>query len=493
MTLALSPAQLDQLIDLVTQGNVLPIVHDDLLAIDTPSGPRPLSQVLVERLATSLEIALPPHGTLSDVAAAFLATGPKAKMQRVRAELGAIIKNDAAEWVPIQTLRDLASIGAFRFFLTTGLDPLLGIALRAARGAEPSIGAFTSDAKLKDLLTSWRSAPAMVYHLFGTATNPGTNFAVTEEETIEGLLALKEYGPNLPELMGELRKSHLLLLGCRYPDWLARLFLRIARGKRLGAARDETELMAGADAHAVPLVHFLERFSKETEILPISAAALVADLAAAWRINSPGVTDTTEVIPTQSIFISYASADAHAARALSDALRRRGLDVWLDKGTSSDSLKPGDAYDRRIREQIARCELFVPVLSRLAQDARRNTSAASGHWPSSVTKVSPRTCRFSRRSAWTTSTTARRAFLSRCVTRSGSKCLMVRRMRMSCRTSCRLCERFAHVGQGGWRDRATRHCYDRRVAAGSGASVAGPRPVSGVGEQDLSWARPRDR
>jgi hypothetical protein len=68
---------------------------------------------------------------------------------------------------------------------------------------------------------------------------------VTEEDTLEGLLALKEYSPNLFELTDVLKKSHLLLLGCRYPDWLSRLFLRIARGKRLASTRDETELMAG--------------------------------------------------------------------------------------------------------------------------------------------------------------------------------------------------------------------------------------------------------
>ena len=50
-------------------------------------------------------------------------------------------------------------------------------------------------------------------------------------------------------------------------------------------------------------------------------------------------------------------------------MRRAGLDVWLDKGETPDALRPGESFDRRIREQIAECELFVPVLSRRA--ARR--------------------------------------------------------------------------------------------------------------------------
>lgn len=366
MTTALPAAQLDQIVDLVAQGNVVPIVGDDLLAVETPDGPRPVSQVVAERLAASLALSPMPGATLSDVAAAYLATGLKAKMQRVRAELGAIVKADAASWQPATVLRDLAGIDAFRLFLSTGLDPLPEIALRVARGVEPAVCAFTADGKEKDLPAGWRSAPVTVYHLFGTASNPGTNFAVTEEDTLEGLLALKEYSPNLFELTDALKKSHLLLLGCRYPDWLSRLFLRIARGKRLASTRDETELLAGDAPPEMPLVRFLERFSAGTEVMPVTAGELVAELSAVWRTRHPTAPAADTALPPQSIFLSYANDDAAAARALTDALRRRGLDVWLDKGETPDALKPGDSFDRRIRDQIAKCELFVPVLSKRA-------------------------------------------------------------------------------------------------------------------------------
>ena len=38
MTHPLPASQLDQIVDLVAQGNVVPIVGDDLLAIETPTG-----------------------------------------------------------------------------------------------------------------------------------------------------------------------------------------------------------------------------------------------------------------------------------------------------------------------------------------------------------------------------------------------------------------------------------------------------------------------
>jgi hypothetical protein len=366
MITSLPAAQLDQIVDLIAQGHVVPIVGEDLLAIETPTGPRPISQVVAERLAASLALSPIPGATLSDVAAAFLATGPRAKMQRVRAELAAIIKADVPIWQPAAVLCDLATIDAFTLFISTGLDPLLEVALRSARGVEPAVSAFTVDSKEKDLPAGWRTAPATVYHLFGSATRPGTNFVVTEEDTLEGLLALKEYSPNLFELTNVLKKSHLLLLGCQYPDWLTRLFLRIARGRRLGTSRDETEWMAAEGAPETPLVRFLERFSASTEILPVTAGELVAALAAVWRTKRPAPSAVETDMSPRSIFVSYANEDAGAARALSDALRSRGLDVWLDKGDTPDALKPGESFDRRIREQIDRCEIFVPVLSRRA-------------------------------------------------------------------------------------------------------------------------------
>jgi TolB-like protein len=48
-----------------------------------------------------------------------------------------------------------------------------------------------------------------------------------------------------------------------------------------------------------------------------------------------------------------------AARAIGDALREAGLEVWFDQS----ELRGGDAWDEMIRRQIAECALFIPVIS----------------------------------------------------------------------------------------------------------------------------------
>jgi hypothetical protein len=67
-----------------------------------------------------------------------------------------------------------------------------------------------------------------------------------------------------------------------------------------------------------------------------------------------------------SVFISYASADRAAARALRDTLAAAGLEVWLDE----EELAGGEAWDAKIRNQIRTCTYFMPVIS-ATTEARR--------------------------------------------------------------------------------------------------------------------------
>jgi TolB-like protein len=63
---------------------------------------------------------------------------------------------------------------------------------------------------------------------------------------------------------------------------------------------------------------------------------------------------------TGTVFLSYASQDAEAARRICDALRAAGIEVWFDQS----ELRGGDAWDRSIRKQIKSCALFIPVISK---------------------------------------------------------------------------------------------------------------------------------
>jgi hypothetical protein len=67
-----------------------------------------------------------------------------------------------------------------------------------------------------------------------------------------------------------------------------------------------------------------------------------------------------------SVFISYASSDRAAARALRDCLAEAGLEVWLDE----EELAGGEAWDAKIRNQIRTCTYFMPVISATTEQRR---------------------------------------------------------------------------------------------------------------------------
>jgi TolB-like protein/Flp pilus assembly protein TadD len=66
---------------------------------------------------------------------------------------------------------------------------------------------------------------------------------------------------------------------------------------------------------------------------------------------------------SHAVFLSYASQDAEAAHKICEALRAAGIEVWFDQS----ELRGGDAWDRRIRQQIRDCALFMPVISARTQ------------------------------------------------------------------------------------------------------------------------------
>jgi TolB-like protein/cytochrome c-type biogenesis protein CcmH/NrfG len=66
---------------------------------------------------------------------------------------------------------------------------------------------------------------------------------------------------------------------------------------------------------------------------------------------------------SRAVFLSYASQDAEAARRICAALRAADIEVWFDQ----NELVGGDAWDAKIRGQIASCALFVPVISAATQ------------------------------------------------------------------------------------------------------------------------------
>jgi hypothetical protein len=382
----------DDLLNYIEERRVIPIIGPDLLRVQTDHGLRPLYEWLAEKLAARLSVdpsVLPEPLTLNDVVCAFL--GQRGRREEAYTRLRSIMRE--VDFEPPLALRQLAQITDFDLYITTTFDPLLEKAVNLERYAgQPTADVIAyAPNRVADLPTERDQLQrAVVYHLLGRLSASPT-YVVSDEDMLEFICALQSEHLTPEKLFHELEHNHLLLIGSDFSNWLARLFLRMAKRKRLSDPRDVGEVLA--DDHTMKdsrLVAFLQQVSVRTRVYG-GAEAFVAELHARWTRRQGGMAASSSAgaapqrflppsreMPEHAIFISYAREDLPAVQRLKAAMDAAGLTTWFDL----DRLEGGDDYDRKIRANIARCSFFVPVISATTQ--RRHEAYFRREWSYAV-------------------------------------------------------------------------------------------------------------
>ena len=382
----------DDLLNYIEERRVIPIIGPDLLRVQTDRGLRPLYEWLAEKLAAKLSVdtsVLPQPLTLNDVVCAYL--GQRGRREEAYTRLRSIMRE--VEFEPPLALRQLAQITDFDLFVTTTFDPLLERAVNLERyGGQPSAEVIAYAPNRVADLPAERSQlqRAVIYHLLGRLSASPT-YVVSDEDMLEFICALQSEHLTPEKLFHELEHNHLLLIGSDFSNWLARLFLRMAKRKRLSDPRDVGEVFA--DDHTLQderLVAFLQQVSVRTRVYG-GAEAFVAELHARWVKRQGGAAGPvgsaaapqrflppSREMPEHAIFISYAREDLPAVQLMKSAMDAAGLTTWFDL----DRLEGGDDYDRKIRNNIARCSYFVPVISATTQ--RRHEAYFRREWSYAV-------------------------------------------------------------------------------------------------------------
>ncbi len=382
----------DDLLNYIEERRVIPIIGPDLLRVQTDSGLRPLYVWLAEKLAARLSVdaaSLPQPLSLNDVVCSYL--GQRGRREEAYTRLRSIMRE--VDFDPPPALKQLADITDFDLFVTTTFDPLLEKAINAQRyGGQPTaeVVAYAPN-RVADLPAErGQLQRTIVYHLLGRLSASPT-YVLSDEDLLEFICALQSEHLTPERLFHELEHNHLLLIGSDFSNWLARLFLRMAKRHRLSDPREVTEVLA--DDHTTKderLVAFLQQVSVRTRVYG-GAEAFVAELHARWtRRQRPAQANDgaparflppAREMPENAIFISYAREDLASVQRLKAGLDAAGLTTWFDL----DRLESGDDYDRKIRANIARCGFFVPVISAVTQ--RRHEAYFRREWNYAVDRV----------------------------------------------------------------------------------------------------------
>ncbi|HTL76157.1 MAG TPA: toll/interleukin-1 receptor domain-containing protein [Casimicrobiaceae bacterium] len=359
----------DDLLNFIEERRVIPIIGPELLQVDTDAGPRALYDWVAEKLAAKLGVdtsQLPRPYNLNDVVCWFLAS--RGRREEAYTRLRSLFRD--ANFAPPLALRQLAQITDFDLFVTTTFDPLLEQAINGERfgGAQSTDVVAYAPNRVADLPSEREKLTRpVIYHLLGRLSASPT-YVISDEDTLEFICALQSEHLTPEKLFHELEHNHLLFIGSSFTNWLARLFLRIAKRHRLSDPRDVGEVLADSHSGAdVRLMHFLQQVSVRTRVYS-GAGKFVDELHRRWTARHK----PAEVIPLaqrflpperdmpdNAVFISYAREDLAAVQRLRAGLEAAGIRTWFDL----DRLEGGDDYDRKIQRNIARCSYFIPVVS----------------------------------------------------------------------------------------------------------------------------------
>ena len=384
----------DDLLSFIEERRVIPIVGPELLQVATERGPRLLHDWLAEKLAARLNVPiaeLPQPYTLNDVVCWFLAARGRREEAYVR--LRGILKD--ANFEPPAALRRLAAITDFDLFVSTTFDPLLENAVNLERfGGTPGADVISyAPNRVADLPSERdRLQRPLIYHLFGRLSASPT-YVISDEDLLEFICALQSEHLAPEKLFHELEHNHLLFIGSNFTNWLARLFLRMAKRQRLSDPRDVGEVLA--DDHSGEddrLMAFLQQVSVRTRIY-VGAERFVEELHTRWTARrKPPASVAASIAPARfappardmpdnAVVISYAREDLPAVQRIKAGLEAAGITTWFDM----DRLEVGDDYDRKIQRNIARCSYFIPIVSAATQ--RRLEGYFRREWSYAIDRV----------------------------------------------------------------------------------------------------------
>jgi len=359
-----------KLIGYMEEGRVIPVVGSGSLQVDDGEGTTSYYAHIARRLAKRLDVSaddLPAGTELNEVAVRHLAAG--GDIDDVYSTLY-VLGRDETLAVP-QALLQLAAIPAFRLFITTTFAGFLERAVTQVRfaGATPKTEVLSYTlSKFDDLRAPLSETRApIVYHILGklAATQ---SFAVTNEDILEFIRSLLSAQRLPPRLYGEMEPRALLILGCRFNDWLARFFLRCWRNVRFSQGGALPVFVADQSiAQDKNLLEFFKTFSRGTTVFPgMGPCEFIAELHQRWSDLHPGLVDWSKLQDGDNarpsgpyVFISYASEDLTAAAAVNKALNHAGIDTFFDK----QGLEAGENWAGKLRTKVEQCALFLMVIS----------------------------------------------------------------------------------------------------------------------------------
>lgn len=363
----------DKLLGLVKEKLLVPVTGPELLVSDDLQGGDLYYRIWGKALAAESSIpggAEPQDRSLFDVANQLSTT---CTANDLAYDINAVLRRP---WPVPTALKQLAEMTSFELYVTTTIDHLLENALRdpaAGRKRIEDVVFYPNGPKTHiDLPCDLPSSLVpCLFHLFGSSSPADGTFAKTEDDLIEFSWSLLEKNGSPQKLYDFLKHKTILMLGCNFPDWLARFFIRALHG---GNSGDRPLTLYYVSENCEPgLREYLCR-RKAKVFTDMSPADFVAELHRRWEMRPPEESTAPRIgaigeenprLKPGAVFLSYAKDDIATAMSVRRQLEKANIDTWMDVS----SLEPGQDFAEIIKDNISNASCFVAIVSRkLAED-----------------------------------------------------------------------------------------------------------------------------
>jgi len=220
--------------------------------------------------------------------------------------------------------------------------------------------------EVTDLPVGWhtRSGEVHLLYLFGKSRS-APMFAIHDEDVLEYAHNVIARGSHVPSrFLGELQERILLLIGCDFPDWLSRFFLRVTNKSRL-SEKDKREWMIEQLGPEESLTCFLRSYSTATEILPDTPPVqFVAELHRRWMAERAATPEGATDPRIEAVPLAQCSSLVIRVRpicALQRRSRKRCSNSALARarfGSTAWRLSPGSSFATAFSMGYAEVDIF---------------------------------------------------------------------------------------------------------------------------------------
>jgi len=194
----------------------------------------------------------------------------------------------------------------------------------------------------------------------------------------------------MKDLFDAIKDKAILLIGCSFPDWFMRFFIRIIAKEPFKGGIKTKYVACDRTLQDIELSYFLQ--NNAIKIIRIGATSpqitnedkeyrnsieFIDELSEEWKKNTAETRNQTRF--KEKIFLSYSWDDKVIVERLKNEFEKNGVQVFFD----DDELKTGDRYNQVIKKYIKNCDYFLPIISKNSIE-NKNRYVYDKEWKSAI-------------------------------------------------------------------------------------------------------------